>query len=265
MTAFIDAHAHYFAAVPDAIAHWRRLLASSAIRRVCVGTCDLGLEHSDAFPMMSTVFSTTNDQWAEALAELNSSKIAPFFYVDPREKTAAREVERRAGDGARGFEMYPPVGWYPDESRVRPAFEAAEALGLPVFLHMGRTASHPGLRSKYAQPIHLEDLGLACPGLKLVLGHFAAPWSREACQIALGFPHWRFDLMTSGVWQKEDVLYCVNRPDLGVDRLLLGSNGDGRNNLHNLNASVSILRGYGFTDEQLDAVTHGNAAAFFGV
>jgi predicted TIM-barrel fold metal-dependent hydrolase len=233
---------------------------------VCISTMDLGLKHSEAFPFMSRVFATTNDQLAEALAELASPKLIPFCYIDPRKKDAPRDLERRVTkQGFCGADMHPPIGWYPDEPRVRPTFEAAEALGVPVFLHLGRTAAHPQLRSKYAQPLYLEGLGVACPGLKLILGHFAAPWSREACRIGAGFPNWRFDLATSGSSDRGAVLHCLRDPDLGVGRMLLGTNGNGANNLRLAAATMDRLREYGFTDRELDAVSHDNAAAFFGV
>ncbi len=264
MPPFIDTHAHFFTAVPDGVDHWRRLVASPEIAYVCIGTADLGLERSDAFPFMTT-FSTTNDELAAAVAEIASAKLIPFCYVDPRKKSAPKEIERRVKQGMRGVEMYPPIGWYPDEPRVRPAFEAAEALGVPVFLHMGRTAAHPGLRSKFAQPLALEGLGVECPGLRLIIGHFAAPWSREACHLGMGFPNWRFDLATSGVLQEDAVLHCVRHPELGVGRLLLGSNGAGADNLKLISNAVRHLRGYGFTDDQVEAVTHRNAAAFLSL
>jgi len=159
----------------------------------------------------------------------------------------------------RGVKLYPPIGWYPDEPRVLPTFQAAEALGVPVLIHMGRVAPHPGLRSKFARPLCLEDVGLACPSLKLIIGHFGVPWQWEAFDIACGFPNFFFDLTTSGSLDTALLRHVVEYPSLGLRRIVLGTDGSGRDNLARARATLGRLRAAGFTGPELDAIAHDNA------
>jgi predicted TIM-barrel fold metal-dependent hydrolase len=160
-------------------------------------------------------FCTSNQQARDFIDKLDDPRIVPFFFLDPRRADAARQIEQAARDGFRGIKMYPPQGWFVDEPRVLDAFRAAEELDLPVFLHLGRTCAHPQLRSKYAMPDRLEGLGMACPRLKVILGHFASPWSIEACHLALSFRFY-FDLSTSGSWYPPSIRFAARCPYLGV-------------------------------------------------
>jgi predicted TIM-barrel fold metal-dependent hydrolase len=123
-------------------------------------------------------------------------------------------------------------------------------------------ASHPKLRSKFARPLHLEDVGLACPKLKLIIGHFAAPWSLEAVHLAMGFPEWRFDLTTSGSWDMEALKLVgelhLRWGDPGLKRLVLGTDGSGPDNLKLARETLDRLRKGGFTEPQLAQIAHRN-------
>jgi len=264
MLPIVDLHAHYLAADPKATGHFRRLVESPELARVVVCALDLGLDPSPAFPFMS-IFRTTNEQLASLVETLRSPKLVPFAYIDPRQPDAARQAEYWVRErGLRGIKLYPPIGWYPDEPRVLPTFQAAEALGVPVLIHMGRVAPHPQLRSKFARPLCLEDVGLACPTLKLIIGHFGTPWQWEAFDIAVGFPNFFFDLTTSGSLDLALLKLVLEYPYLGLRRIVLGTDGSGSDNLARAHETLSRLRGAGFTDEQIDAIAHDNGLAALG-
>jgi len=254
----VDVHAHYIASDPRSADGFCRLVASPDLAKVVACALDLKLDYSPAYPYM-TSFSTTNEQLAAFVEALASPKIVPFCYVDPREADAPRQVEHWVRErGMRGVKLYPPLGWYPDEPRVLPTFQAAEALGVPVLIHMGRVAPHPQLHSKYARPLCLEDIGLACPRLRLIIGHFGTPWQWEAFDIACGFPNFFFDLTTSGSLDVPLLKLVVEYPSLGLRRIVLGTDGSGSDNLARARATLDRLRAGGFTEGQLAAIAHGN-------
>ena len=264
MVPIVDVHCHYLAAEAGADEKFRRLVASPELAKVVVCALDLGLDESPSFPFMS-VFRTTNEQLASLVESLDSPKIVPFCYIDPREHDAPAQVEYWVRQrGMRGVKLYPPLGWYPDEPRVLPTFQAAEAMGACVLIHMGRVAPHPQLRSKYGRPLCLEDVGLACPNLRLAIGHFGTPWQWEAFDIAVGFPNFFFDLTTSGSLDLPLLRLVVEYPDLGLRRIVLGTDGDGGDNLERAGRTLERLRGGGFTDEQLAAIAQDNGLAFLG-
>jgi predicted TIM-barrel fold metal-dependent hydrolase len=161
--------------------------------------------------------------------------------------------------------MYPPRGWRPDDEAVRDAFLAVQEMDVPVFLHMGRTAPHPQLRSHFARPLHLEGLGLACPRLKVIIGHFGAPWSMEACHIAMGFENFFFDLSTSGSWCEDAIMFAARSPHLGAGRLLLGTNGDGASNLADARETIGRLAACGLSPQEQDCLACTNACNLLGL
>lgn len=264
MLPIVDIHCHYVSSDPAAQDNFRRLVDSPDLFRVVVCALDLKLEYSDAFPFMST-WATTNEELLNLVRALDSEKIVPFCHIDPRESDAAKQAEYWIKEqGMRGIKMYPPSGWYPDEPRVLPTFQMAEQFDVPVLLHMGRVAPHPQLRSKYARPICLEDVGLACPKLKLIIGHSGCPWQWEAARVADGFPNFFLDLTTSGSLDLALLKDVAEYEFLGIRRIVLGTDGDGSNNLQRAAATLERLRSAGFTEEQLEMIAHHNGLTVLG-
>jgi predicted TIM-barrel fold metal-dependent hydrolase len=264
MRKFIDINSHYFSSIEQSLANFRSLLANDALRRIVISSTNLELDYSPDFPYMSC-FATSNAQLLELVGQLDSPKLIPWCYIDPRKPDAVAELEALVQRGMRGVKMYPPRGFFVDDPRALRVFKAAESMNLPVFLHMGRTAAHPQLDSQYAQPVKLERVGLACPKLKLLIGHFAEPWSREAMYIAMGFPNFYFDLSTSGSWDPALLRYVCELPDAGLRRLVFGTNGNGGNNLRIAEQLEMRLREAGFSEAELDAIFYENAVRELGI
>ena len=53
-------------------------------------------------------------------------------------------------------------------------YRAAEANGVPVMFHTG-TSVFPGARNKYGDPIHVDDVAVDFPKLKILLAHGGRP------------------------------------------------------------------------------------------
>ena len=265
MLPIVDIHSHYMTCVPDSVGHYRRLTASDQVHRVAVCALDLKLPFSSDWPFMSG-FNTTNEQLEDLIRQVGSPKLVPFCHVDPREKDAPRQVEHWIRQrGMRGVKLYPPQGWYPNDPRCIEVCRAIQELGVPVLFHMGRVASHPALRSEYARPIYLEEVGLACPKLKLIVGHFAGPWYLEAIHIAMSFPEWTFDLTTSGHWNIDAIHHARGIPwDPGMKRIVLGTDGTGENNLALVKRTREMLEPGGFTEEEFDLMFHHNGLRVLG-
>jgi len=98
----------------------------------------------------------------------------PFYYLNPTEKDAVRQVEEAGKCGIRGFKII--VGMYHIGDYLDPLCAAAEA-NLPVMFHCGM-CSDPDPASQYSRPIEFESL-LAVPGLKFSLAHLGWPWYDE--------------------------------------------------------------------------------------
>ena len=113
--------------------------------------------------------------------------------VDPRKgEMAVAEVKQIAAAGLRGRQV-PPVaaGVRPGRPAYWPIFAACQEHGLIALFHTGTSgigASQPGgqgIRLDYAQPLRLDPVAAAHPGLTIVAAHFGWPWHMELIAIAL--------------------------------------------------------------------------------
>jgi predicted TIM-barrel fold metal-dependent hydrolase len=71
---------------------------------------------------------------------------------------------------------------------------------LPAIFHTGHSGigtgmrGGGGLRLKYSQPIHLDDVAVDFPDMTIILAHPSWPWTDEALSIALHKPNVYIDL-----------------------------------------------------------------------
>jgi len=143
-----------------------------------------------------------NEEVAEAAAE-HPDVLIPFASIDPAKgRLGARAVGRLVGGHAvRGFKFHPILqAFFPNDRSAYPLYEAIEAAGVPALFHSGQTgigAGLPGgagLRLKYANPMHLDDVAADFPDLQIVIAHPSFPWQDEALAVAVHKPNVWIDL-----------------------------------------------------------------------
>jgi len=143
-----------------------------------------------------------NFEVAELAAE-HADVIIPFASVDPARGAAGVRLARRlaADFGIRGFKFHPAAqGFYPNERAVYPLYEVIAEHGLVALFHTGQTgagAGTPGgggIRLKYANPLHIDDVAADFPDLDIVLAHPSFPWQDEALAVATHKPRVHIDL-----------------------------------------------------------------------
>jgi len=113
--------------------------------------------------------------------------------VDPHKGEAAvAEVAQIAAVGLRGVKFHPSLqAFAPDDPAYWPVFAACQEHGLIALFHTGTSgigAGQPGgqgIRLDYAQPIRLDPVAAAHPGLTIVAAHFGWPWHMELIAMAL--------------------------------------------------------------------------------
>ena len=101
----------------------------------------------------------------------------------------------------RGFKFHPIIqGFFPNDHDVYPLYEVIAEAKLPALFHTGQTgigAGMPGgggLRIKYANPIHLDDVAADFPDMPIIMAHPSVPWQDEALSVALHKPNTYIDL-----------------------------------------------------------------------
>ena len=171
-----------------------------------------------------------NEEVAEACAR-HSDILIPFASIDPaRGRMGAREARRLIADhGIRGFKFHPTMqGFYPNDRTAYPLYEAIAESGLPALFHTGQTGVGAGMRGgngmrlKYSNPMHLDDVAVDFPDMPIVLAHPSFPWQDEALAVATHKPNVWIDL--SGWRPKYFPPILVRYADtLLRDRVLFGS------------------------------------------
>ena len=143
-----------------------------------------------------------NEEIAEA-ANANSDMMMAFGSIDPHKgKLGVRELRRMIDDyGVKGFKFHPTCqGFYPNDRMAYPMYELIAAAGLPAIFHSGHSGvgtgmpGGGGLRLKYSNPIHLDDVAADFPDMKIIIAHPSWPWQDEALSVCLHKPNVYIDL-----------------------------------------------------------------------
>ena len=135
----------------------------------------------------------SNDEILE-IANANSDVLIPFASIDPHKGERGVEEAKRliAEYDVKGFKFHPNVqAFFPNDPMAYPLYAVIAEAGLPVVFHTGHSGIGSGLpggggiRLKYSNPMHVDDVAVDFPDLKIVLAHPSFPWQDEALSIAL--------------------------------------------------------------------------------
>jgi len=144
----------------------------------------------------------SNDSVAE-FAAANSDIAIAFASIDPtRGPEAVREARRLiASGGIRGLKLHPPLQqFYPNDPIAYPLYEVFAEAHLPVLFHTGHSGigtnmpGGGGIRLKYGNPMHIDDVAVDFPDLPIIMAHPSFPWQDEAISICLHKPTVYIDL-----------------------------------------------------------------------
>jgi hypothetical protein len=173
--------------VDDLAAYYRE-------RSMAVVTFTVDIEGADLVP--------SNEEIAE-LAAKNADVVIPFASIDPARGAAGVRMARTLirDHGVRGFKFHPSMqGFFPNDPAAYPLYEVIAEAGLPAIFHTGQTGAGAGtrggggIRLKYANPMHLDDVAVDFPDLPIVMAHPSFPWQEEAISVALHKPQVYIDL-----------------------------------------------------------------------
>ncbi|MEZ5667193.1 MAG: amidohydrolase family protein [Alphaproteobacteria bacterium] len=143
-----------------------------------------------------------NEEVARIAAD-NADVMIPFASIDPAKgRTGAREARRLVREfGVRGFKFHPTMqGFYPNDRGAYVLYEAIAEAGAIALFHTGQTGVGAGMRGgmgmrlKYSNPIHLDDVAADFPDMPIILAHPSFPWQEEALSVATHKPNVYIDL-----------------------------------------------------------------------
>jgi predicted TIM-barrel fold metal-dependent hydrolase len=143
-----------------------------------------------------------NEEICEAAAQ-NSDIMVAFASIDPHKgRMGVGEARRLIRDGAvRGFKFHPTLqGFFPNDRIAYGLYEVIAEHRLPAIFHSGHSGigtgmpGGGGLRLKYSNPIHLDDVAADFPDMKIIIAHPSWPWQDEALSVCLHKPNVYIDL-----------------------------------------------------------------------
>jgi hypothetical protein len=144
----------------------------------------------------------TNDAVVE-FAQSNADIALAFASVDPtRGATAVAEARRLVAAGAiRGLKLHPPIQqFFANDRLAYPLYEVFAEAKLPVLFHTGHSGigtgmpGGGGIRLKYGNPMHIDDVAVDFPDMPIILAHPSFPWQDEAISVCLHKPQVYIDL-----------------------------------------------------------------------
>jgi uncharacterized protein len=196
-------------------------------------------------------------------------------------KAAVWELEYWVKEkGAKIFKYYPPEDTFINDPDLWPFYEKAEELGIVLDVHTGFSEVPPG-KSKYAQPILLDDVARDFPGLKIVAFHMGYPQCDELNVVAMGHPNIYLCLTLLVPWalsapRKFATILGEALRFVGPDRILWGTDSAGIaaqvrwavEGMREFQFPEDMRQGYGYpeiTDEIRRKIFGGNLARLLGI
>jgi predicted TIM-barrel fold metal-dependent hydrolase len=170
-------------------------------------------------------------------------RLVGYLSLDPTQPGWRDELEHGHQDlGLRGIKLMPMyAGFDPAAPEYDDLYAYASAHGLPLLVHTGTTfVSAAPL--KYAFPVHLDEVAMRHPELRMVLAHLGHPFEGECIAVIRKHPHVYADV--SALHYRPFQLWHSLRlvQDYGVwSKLLFGSDYP----FTTVNASVDGLRAVG--------------------
>lgn len=143
-----------------------------------------------------------NEEIADAARD-NADMMIAFASIDPHKgKLGVREARDLIESGAvRGFKFHPTCqGFFPNDRLAYGLYELIAHYKLPAIFHSGHSGigtgmrGGGGLRLKYSEPMHLDDVAVDFPDMTIIIAHPSWPWTDQALSIALHKPNVYIDL-----------------------------------------------------------------------
>jgi hypothetical protein len=143
-----------------------------------------------------------NEEVADAARE-NSDIMIAFASIDPHKgKLGVREARQLVEEGTiKGFKFHPTVqGFFPNDRMAYQLYEVIAEHRLPAIFHSGHSGigtgmpGGGGLKLKYSNPIHLDDVAADFPDMTVIIAHPSWPWQDEALSVCLHKPNVYIDL-----------------------------------------------------------------------
>ncbi|PYO36821.1 MAG: amidohydrolase [Gemmatimonadetes bacterium] len=250
--------------------HWDFLLAIMDDPRALLQILDqagvwrIGMVNYPSPDVMG--FTNATNTFAAKYAEADPQRLLPYGGVDARHtRDPAGDVDRLVDLGIRLCKIHPPHQRYAANAYTEGLdalgriYRRCEERGLPVMVHTG-TSIFPGARSKYGNPMELDDVAIDFPDLRIVMAHGGRPLYMEEAFFILR-RHANVWLDVSGIPPGKLLEYFPRLAEV-VGRTLWGTDWPSPG-VKDLRQNIDQLLGLPLAEDQQRAILETNALAFF--
>jgi predicted TIM-barrel fold metal-dependent hydrolase len=210
-------------------------------------------------------FAEDANRYVGEFAREDRRRLIPFGSVHPRRtKNAARDVERLASMWVMGgMKIHPPHQLFPANGYVegkmpalRTIYRTAERIGMPVTVHTG-TSIFPGARSKFGDPMALDDVAQDFPDLTILMAHGGRPlWCDAAWYLLRRHPNVYLDI--SSIPPRRLLEWFPRLEEIGP-KVLFGSDWPGPG-IPGVREELDGIRALPLKESTLEAILERNAA-----
>ncbi|PYO39285.1 MAG: amidohydrolase [Gemmatimonadetes bacterium] len=211
-------------------------------------------------------FTDATNTFAAKYAQASPERLLPYGGVDARHtRDPAGDVDRLVDLGIRLCKIHPPHQRYAANAYTEGLdalgriYRRCEERGLPVMVHTG-TSIFPGARSKYGNPMELDDVAIDFPDLRIVMAHGGRPLYMEEAFFILR-RHANVWLDVSGIPPGKLLEYFPRLAEV-VGRTLWGTDWPSPG-VKDLRQNIDQLLGLPLAEDQQRAILETNALAFF--
>lgn len=259
----IDCHVHLNNYSPEPVTldeRWQRLIAQiekHSLDHVFVLTSYIANEKR---PSVEQVIDLAKNEPRVSVVEgISLYGKAPFSLTATEERLRRRDVI--------ALKLYPGYEYYyPTDKICRPIYELAMEYDVPVMVHTG-DCYNPKAKVKYAHPLHIDEVCVDYPDLRVVLCHLGNPWFRDTAEVIYKNENAWADI--SGLvlgdvaegfeaWLKEQVLEIVGYAG-DPDKLLYGSDWP----IVNMGPYLKLMEALDLTAEERDKILWRNTAKVY--
>jgi uncharacterized protein len=272
--AIVDFHIHpvqYQSMTPSYLAFLRRqwgdgleeMMRKYASPEAFLGLMDeCGIDYAVILAEIAPITTGVADN--ESVAEFcsASSRLIPFASVNPHTTARpAEELERLIEEKRfRGLKLYPSYQqYYPNDAKIYPVYAKAQALKIPVLLHMGSSV-FAGSRLKYADPLYLDDVAVDFPELVLIQSHSGRPFWYETAS-TLARLHANVFMEVAGLPPQKLLTYFPELDRL-ADKTIYGSDWPG---VPTIRENIQAIRNLDLSEDAKRKILGENAVRLLGI
>ena len=123
--------------------------------------------------------------WIANIVQKHPDRFIGFHVADPIGGLIEVEKLDRAVNefGFGGLKLFPAYNHVAlNDRRMYPLFEKAQQMDIPVLMHTGWTHV-PLAKMEWQRPVLIEDVAIAFPKLRIIMGHTGFQWALEALMV----------------------------------------------------------------------------------